>query len=261
MYNQGMYICEVAKLCNTTTDVIRYWENKYNVKLKRYDGSRKRENNFNEMFFNEIDNEEKSYLLGFIFADAGINSNNRSLDIKVHYKDIDILYKFNKYLNSNAKIYNNKNEKFKTIYLCSKKLVNSLSKYGIIKNKTKTIPFPNFNSLELYKHFLRGYFDGDGHIGKRQCALVIGSKEFFSGFMDFLNNKFNFVPWYTFKDSYYQIQFNRRDFWFINWLYSDSKIYLDRKYNAYLKYWSTYNPETTKFTNRGNDTYKLVNIT
>ena len=47
-------------------------------------------------FFENIDNEYKAYILGFIAADGYIESNERTLTFNINKKDIDILYKINR---------------------------------------------------------------------------------------------------------------------------------------------------------------------
>jgi hypothetical protein len=214
--------------------VLQKWSKIHNVNFK----NAYRKNFFNENFFEKIDSENKAYFLGFIMADGYVDKQGKTLTIKIQPKDIDILEKLNKEIESIATIKFTKNNEFIKLELCSKKLVKDLSVFSIISNKTKTMSFPKLSSKELYFHFLRGYFDGDGHIGKRQCALVVGSESFFKDFMNYLKNNFNFQPWYAFKDTYYHIQFNRRDSWFIHLLYKDSTISLNRKLKNYKDNWS-----------------------
>lgn len=49
----------------------------------------------------------------------------------------------------------------------NKHLWQTLNKYGCTPNKSLTLKFPNeniFKSKDLIRHFIRGYFDGDGCI-------------------------------------------------------------------------------------------------
>ncbi|AIY85345.1 LAGLIDADG-like domain protein (plasmid) [Clostridium baratii str. Sullivan] len=134
--------------------------------LKRY-GVKKRNLNeyrkysLNENFFEKIDTEIKAYLLGFLLAD-GCNSRDRITRISINKRDIDILHYFKKFLNSNAPI---KEEAYDiaTLNLYSRKLTMDLKKFGFTENKTKNVKFPNINN-DLKRHFIRGYFDGDGSI-------------------------------------------------------------------------------------------------
>jgi len=119
----------------------------------------------NEKYFDEIDTDNKAYLLGFIYADGCI-SNNR-LEISLSNKDKKILEFIKDELEYNGPIseYNIKNNKYNRLTICSKKLSYTLVKKGILENKTytsKTLPF--FNNR--FSPFLLGFFDGDGSIYK-----------------------------------------------------------------------------------------------
>ena len=59
--------------------------------------------NFDESFFEDIDNEEKAYILGFISADGSISKNE--LSIRLQIKDIDILYKIKNIMKSEHPVY------------------------------------------------------------------------------------------------------------------------------------------------------------
>jgi hypothetical protein len=67
------------------------------------------------------------------------------------------------------------------ISICSKRLVNVLSKFGIAPNKSR-----NACAEHIHNHpdFWRGMIDGDGHIGERGFTLV-GTKRIISQFKDF----------------------------------------------------------------------------
>lgn len=50
-------------------------------------------------------------------------------------------------------------------YVTNYHLWNTLNNYGCIPNKSLTLKFPDesiFKSKDLIRHFIRGYFDGDG---------------------------------------------------------------------------------------------------
>ena len=123
--------------------------------------------NFDESFFNEIDSEDKAYILGFISADGSISRNQ--LRIRLQIKDIDILYKIKEKMKSshpiieyNAKI---KEKCYKScgFLITSTQMTNDLEKYGVIKDKSESIDLPNIK--EEYKlYWIKGYFDGNGGI-------------------------------------------------------------------------------------------------
>lgn len=201
----------------------------------------------NEEYFSKVDSEEKAYILGFIFADGYIESNERTLTLNISRKDIDILQKIQKALNCGNEIKESSTKNCVRLYLSSTKLVKDLKRLGVSRKKSSSIPFPDLEE-DLYRHFIRGFFDGDGHIGKRQCALIIGSDSFYKGFEDYIKRTFNISLYKNDMNNYYRVQFNRKDHEIIKWMYKDSVIYLDRKYKTYLEYWNGY---TERIRSRG----------
>lgn len=230
-----MNASEIARKLNVNRETISYWCKKLSLSINKQIGQ-KRKYNLDTEFFQNINSEEKAYILGFIMADGYIESSGRSLAIKLHNKDIDILEKIKKCLKSDAPIGYRQEGKFRILSVSSKQLVDDLKRLSVMINKTSVIEFPLLNQC-LYSHFLRGYFDGDGHIGKRQCALVVGSPAFLTGLLTFLKSQHNLRPWVDNKNTYFHLQFNREHSYFINWLYKDAEIYLNRKYLAFKEYW------------------------
>lgn len=126
-----------------------------------------RRKKFNEDYFEVIDTPEKAYFLGFIFADGCLIDNPKEyrykLNIKIHNKDEDILERFISLLDSEVEIWRSKNREISEIGFSSKKMINDLKNIGVYQNKTYTIEYPKIDE-KLERHFLRGYFDGDGCI-------------------------------------------------------------------------------------------------
>lgn len=201
---------------------------------------RSRKPNANEHFFDVIDTEEKAYILGFIFADGYIDTTERNLSFRLNKKDIDVLLKIKEALSCGNSIADCSTKNCVRLNVSSKYLASVLSKYGVIKNKTKTLPFPQLSDC-LYRHFFRGYCDGDGCVHKRQVTIVIGSEKFFHGYVDYLENKFQkYISCSRNNKNYYTVVFSRKDKDIIDWMYKDSNIYLDRKHESYIRNWLNY---------------------
>lgn len=134
---------------------------KKQFKLRRY--------SLNEHYFNEIHDNDKAYLLGFIAADGCIYENR--LIIAQSGNDGRILLEwFKNKLNSTHILYiryakkpTHKNSHILTI--TSPQIVEDLNKHGIIRNKKYKLCFPKTLNLEFLKPYIRGYFDGDGCVG------------------------------------------------------------------------------------------------
>lgn len=191
---------------------------------------------FNENYFEKIDTEEKAYFLGLLMADGYVATTERFISLALKNEDCGILYMLKKELNSDAPLGNKKNCTQKVFTMCSKKLVNDLKQLGLTRNKTFTLQFPIIPK-RLIRHFIRGYFDGDGYVGERQCTLIIASDAFLESFLDFFKKEFN-------KDLYvheiknsYRVNLNKRDADIVNYIYKGAKVYLDRKYKNFKKYW------------------------
>lgn len=147
--------------------------------------SKRRKYNLNENYFNKIDSEDKAYFLGLLFAD-GYNytyGNNKYVSLRLSVTDIDILEKFQLYIDSNypIKIYktsikNPNHSDIASLQINSKIISNDLSSIGCIQNKSNIISFPSECNLPIYlrRHFIRGYFDGNGCVweGKRKVMTV-----------------------------------------------------------------------------------------
>lgn len=148
----------------------------------------------NENYFDEIDNPNKAYLLGFITADGAIvfeknscgDKTHGSLSIEIHQKDRDFLEFAKQEINPDAKIkdinYQNKNNcriTFNSTQLCK-----TLEKYGIVQNKSKIIEKVPTDKIpkQLLPYYFRGLIDGDG------CILKNGTINIYSGSEKFIKD-------------------------------------------------------------------------
>ena len=214
-------------------------------------------------FFNVIDTEEKAYWLGFIFADGYISFSEENMKkgqlassycvgIKLKISDKEHLKKFNKSINGNYKVFEetaypdgfrNKITKSAKILVYSKQMYDDLNKY-FDRDKTYTAEFPNI-SEDLMRHFIRGYFDGDGCFTLTEKTFDI---EFLGASQDFHNGLRSVLSKHGFKFTYetkpnqhgtdmYYIHINRNQdrCKFLDWIYDNCNIYLDRKYEKYLE--------------------------
>lgn len=213
-------------------------------------------------FFNVIDTEEKAYWLGFIFADGYISYSDKNMKkgqlattyctgIKLKWSDKEHLKKFNKSISGNYKVFKEiahpdgfrkQTTEAAKILVYSQQMYNDLNKY-FDRDKTYTAKFPDIPD-SLMRHFIRGYFDGDGCFTFTEktfdIELLGASKDFHDGLKNILSkNGFNFT--YEIKPNkcgtnmyYIYIHRNKDKCNFLDWMYSDCTIYLDRKYEKYL---------------------------
>lgn len=173
----------------------------------------KRIYNVNDCFFNEINTEEKAYILGLIYSDGNITSskqyNSYTLNFGQIERDIDIVYKVKKAIGADNPLLEYKNtfndSIFYNLSIHSEQIYNDLVKYGVTENKSLTLIFNEKIVPEnLLHHFIRGLFDGDGCIwnGKRK-KMVVKDASTESGYRERIvhNVKFTYTGNSQFVDS------------------------------------------------------------
>lgn len=111
---------------------------------------------------------EMAYILGFFAADGCLTINRRRGNKYIEFvsTDHEIIDKIKSTLKSNHKIgVRPKKDNWNTAYrlqIGSKKIYDDLVDLGFMPNKSKVLNFPQIPPGYL-SHFVRGYFDGDGH--------------------------------------------------------------------------------------------------
>lgn len=209
----------------------------------------------NESYFEKIDTEEKAYWLGFMYADGFIQSkrpqNNRKIGITLTNSDIEHLEKFKKSLNytGDIKTYNPSKSCYKgtkpysRILITSDKLALDLIKLGCMENKTDILTYPTEQQapLNLQKHFVRGYIDGDGSLmiksQRRSYEFAInvtGTLEVMEGIKHFLHldrlKNQQRHPERPVNNYSFTIGGNNQTLRIAKYLYDNSSIYLERKF-------------------------------
>lgn len=217
----------------------------------------KKKYTINEDFFENIDSEEKAYFLGFFYADAGLDDNGKKVMFALAAQDLEIIIKLQQCLESNIpiKITSRKrlgeNNQDRCLFLISrKKIWSDLSRLGLYQNKSLTLsPDPiKFLSDEIFRHFIRGYFDGDGCIsvhkpknrtGFQSAVTILSTIEFIEYIkvrLSFLNINMRITKRHNNDTNCYTLEINGNNQVkkFLGWLYKDSSIYLSRKYNKFV---------------------------
>lgn len=210
----------------------------------------------NETVFDKINNEEASYWLGFLYADGNISSVGNRLEVHLSIKDLSHLEKFRKFLNLSTEIRSGIDSRgygFCHLSIRNKHLWNTLNNLGCHPQKSLNLKFPNQNIFEgnkkeLMKHFIRGYVDGDGCLciyknknSYRTELGLVGTKEF----LEYINKLFKNKGYIknksckNWENKAYDLRFSDVPSRVIaKFLYENSNIYLERKYNKYLEFCS-----------------------
>ena len=260
LYNEGNSLSKISRIVGHSKDMLSKHLKNLGISIINRQNTAK----FNENVFDIIDTEEKAYWLGFIFADGYIGSplskgknkgkNVFSFAISLNIKDYNHLLKFNHFMEHN-KINIRVDLKDSVRPHCTWKVRNKhiwevLNSYGCTPKKSLTLKFPDlkiFKNPNLIRHFIRGFFDGDGCLSYNKSGYngYIYPRCGFTGTKDVLENidfhlgkqskhyhctfgneEWNGITWsnwYTCKDTVDIIRF----------LYDNANIYLDRKYKRY----------------------------
>jgi DNA-binding transcriptional regulator WhiA len=195
----------------------------------------------NSSIFDVIDNEDKAYWLGFLYADGYVSDKNH-VELTLKLSDEKHIQKFKEFLSFEGKIYKDKYR----VRICFKdiNIGQKLKMLGCTPRKSLTLTFPNSNQVpsNLINHFIRGYFDGDGSINDpEKCSIgmsMIGTKCFLSDVLE----KYGIEHIMCIKNSkgsdfVFQFQLNGNKARFIlNEMYKNATVYLDRKKERYDKH-------------------------
>lgn len=203
--------------------------------------------NHNTEAFKVIDTEEKAYWLGFLYADGSVYKSRGTLELSLGAKDVHHLERFKDFISPELTLKErtiaNRHKAYR-LQVTSMSIVEDLIAKGCPPAKSLKLKFPTDEMVpfELIHHFMRGYFDGDGSIyrqfdprgdWKPQVNVeVIGTKEFLDIYASILgaqglptNNKYKSNG----KAFGYRFGGNLLYQKFVQFLYKDATIYLERK--------------------------------
>jgi hypothetical protein len=204
-----------------------------------------------------------AYITGFICADGCVMSGKRNsgvLNIALAEKDRSILNFISKEMSDNDVPVKDRiccGKKCVRIDICRRRIVEDLIQMGVVERKSKIL-MPINVPEEVYSHFIRGYFDGDGYIRVRntkdtrnkntyiykslECSML-GTKEFLGDikekFISFYGKKVGSLKscekWY----SAHRLSFvSRSAVVFGEWIYTDvdNSFCLERKHKIYTDF-------------------------
>jgi len=256
----------------STNDLVLILNNRYPCKQIRYKaysmGLQRDENLFiyghtrrkDILNFSVVDTEEKAYILGFIAADGALVEKKNSssvLSIKLHKRDLLHLEKIRDIICPSLSIYHTVRDNCCGIRLGDPLLSNELFKHGIIHRKTYNPQIPGTVPDHLIKHWIRGYFDGDGSVyhlknnyDKIFCHITGYSKSNNNILLDFIHDTFvshmnrekicDCNPSRSQRKDTVRISYSHnKSICFLQWIYKDATIYLGRKYDKVLPFMST----------------------
>jgi intein/homing endonuclease len=241
LYNQGYSSRKLAKLYSVSKFVILN-------QIKHLDFRNTQRIYFrNSSKCEHILNEQDAYFLGFFMADGYNNEKEGRITISLAECDKEILVKFKDYFETNQSILQqNRLEKnhqnIVILNINDKEISKNLAIHGCVQNKTFKTTFPKI-STELIKHFIRGYFDGDGSI--YNCVVSFtGTESFLLDLNEELYKSTN-INYSTIRTRHPERNNNIRETRYIGknkvkeiyeYMYSDATIFLERKKQRFEKH-------------------------
>jgi hypothetical protein len=211
-------------------------------------------------FFGRKD-EKAMYWAGFLAADGCIRDRKYTYSIKLELATADRKHieRFKQDTKSEAIIYDvvrapskliinggGTKDKYYSSYFVinSKQMFNDLATYNIVPKKTYIYEMPEWLiKHQFVRHFIRGYIDGDGSFGFNKRNNNISSIRLqLTGASNVVEQIYNILKFncHTKYGGYKKYNNKKKTFWFnsipdlnkiINYLYSDTTIYLKRKYD------------------------------
>lgn len=201
-----------------------------------------------ELFFENIDTEEKAYWFGFMCADGYVSEKKSTMEVTLQERDIYHLEKFKNSLRSNykltrhKKVLNGKEFIGYRLTFSSEKMKKDLVDKGCTIRKSLTLKFPTSDVVpkELVRHFIRGYFDADGCIYKNSNRNISYTVEL-TGTIEFLERYVKEIKLHknklhhphedrigvNFYKSSYAGQYALH---ILKYMYDGATVFLDRKY-------------------------------
>lgn len=200
----------------------------------------------NQNYFDEIDSEEKAYMLGFLFADGYVSEDGFNTTITLSHKDKYILEKFSSLIFENKPVYDRASKQhpgkiYSRLDICGKRINSKLCELGCVPAKSLILKFPESLLCTLHNHFIRGYFDGDGSIivSKRKynnyTVTITSTLIMCEKIRDIIYNDTGiYGKIYKHKNIYrYTVRGARQVEKISNFLYKDSTIFLQRKFDKF----------------------------
>lgn len=257
LYLSGLSCVKIGIKYDVSHKCILKILHKYNIDVDQKRTVRK--HTLDKNYFDNIDTPNKAYILGLLYADGNNFIKKSTLSISLQEEDKDILESIRKELNSSKPLeyidYSNKHDygyNYKNQYrllVFSKEICESLNKIGMKPRKSLILEFPNIHE-NLYSHFIRGYFDGDGSFcscksknRKNQSIITFASTQSFCNTIrNILIKKLN-IPGGNIYDAschngvtkVLSLGENSQTKTILDWLYKDAQLYLKRKHDKYIQ--------------------------
>ena len=251
-YLKGVSIKSLSRKYSRSGNFIYATLRFYNIEIRK---DLYRKYDFDQNIFSIIDSQEKAYWLGFLYADGYIDEERGKIELSLKYDDKEHLAAFSRFIDSTPAIpitvrysmCNGKKIKACRIIISSKKMTEDLSALGCIQ--AKSLQLNEIPELEddLIRHFIRGYFDGDGFVTSKKntengdlrtiCFGFVGNYPFLKDIEETLIENGVFETSRKWRQEGNAWSFkrggNRIGKRFYDYIYKDSSIHLARKFDLF----------------------------
>lgn len=260
LYKEFGSSVDVGKMFNVSHKVIAKILEEKGIKRT---AAKKRKYQINENYFDIIDTPNKAYILGFLWADGCNFPQKGTVSMSLEEQDKDILECIRNEIGSEHPLefidYSKKND-FGYVYknqyrllFFSSHMCESLENIGMVPNKSLIVTFPKISN-HLIKHFIRGLFDGDGSVYRHkyknrnsyQHTLTITSTLMLcKELVDIVKTELD-INCHIYDASnhngitkVFNISGKKQIKKFMDWIYNEADLKLQRKYDRYIQYFYT----------------------
>ena len=253
LYQDGNSTVSIGKLFNVSHKTIARMLESLGISRT---GVGKRQYKLNEHYFDKIDTPNKAYILGFLYADGCNYSKKGTISMSLAEGDKDILERIRLEVDSEKELefidysdkhdfgYNYKNQ-YRLLFF-SAHMCDVLEKHGMTPCKSLSISFPDINE-DLIRHFVRGMFDGDGsiyrHLKNGYTITITSTNGFCLSLQNIIKTKLNIncsiydAQNHNGVTKVFTISGRVQTKKFLDWIYYDAEMFLERKYKRYIQYY------------------------
>ncbi len=246
LYSLNISQREIGKILKINRQTIRKYLSKHKIHIKS--SGEMNSLPINHYSFSKITSHEIAYWIGFLASDGNIYNN--MIKLMLSTVDKDHILKFKQFLKSEHKILFNTNKIGSKIFTqCgisfrSNKICKDLAKHNIISNKSKTLQLSKKIPSKYISSYLLGIFDGDGciSISNNQANITLtSSKEVCYKVQNILIKKCgisqNKIKSYKKSPNTFALRYNgnKQVSRILQYLYSNSPIWLERKKQKYIQ--------------------------
>ena len=206
----------------------------------------------NSHFF-KVWSPKMAYVLGFIAADGNICHSGRAHTLHIACDDQDIIEKIKSVIEYKGPIHQKPRINGKISYslrICDPIIFQDLNSLGITERKSLTLIPPKIPQ-DFVRHFIRGYFDGDGSVSLRNikypsklivdvytASLAMGSflhRVLSLTLKDFYKGKLHTGLAHQ-KTPYYDVRLGHKAaVRLFDYMYKDADLYMERKFQKFIE--------------------------